>query len=107
VEASVGQAPRTPSRRRGHEHLDFTDYVGAIDDVPGQFDLVVVDGRARVACARRALPRLAPDGVLLLDNANRDEYAPIVAHPGLEVRVLRGATPCLPYPTATALVRRR
>jgi predicted O-methyltransferase YrrM len=107
VEPQPSLQPRTPSRRRGHEGLDFTDYVASIDDVPGAFDLVVVDGRARVASARRALPRLAPDGLLVLDNANRDEYAAIVRDPALEVRMLRGTTPCLPYPTTTALVRPR
>ena len=45
--------------------------------------------------------------MLLLDNANRAEYASVVADPALDVRVLRGATPCLPYPTSTALIRRR
>jgi hypothetical protein len=67
----------------------------------------VVDGRARVACARHALARLAPDGLLLLDNANRGEYAPVVSDPLLDVVLTRGATPCLPYPTSTALLRRR
>lgn len=107
VEAVPSPAPLAPSRRRGHQGLDFDAYVRAIDDVDGEFDLVVVDGRARVACARRALTRLLPGGMLLLDNANRAEYASVVADPGLDVQVLRGATPCLPYPTSTALIRRR
>jgi hypothetical protein len=107
VEAVREPVPHTPSQRRGHEGLDFSAYVAAIDDVPGSFDLVVVDGRARVASARHALPRLAPGGILVLDNADRDEYAPVVGDPSLQVRLLRGATPCLPYPTTTALVRPR
>lgn len=107
VPAVRSAAPAVPSRRRGHDGLDFSDYVKAIDAVPGELDLVVVDGRARVACVRQALPRLASDGVLLLDNADRDEYASVVSDPALDVRVLRGATPCLPYPTSTALIRRR
>jgi hypothetical protein len=107
VEAEPSAAPAVPSHRRGHDGLDFSAYVAAIDDVPGEFDLIVVDGRARVASARRALPRLAAGGVLLLDNANRAEYASVVRDPTLDVTVLRGATPCLPYPTSTALVRRR
>ncbi|MGA7688475.1 MAG: hypothetical protein WCA29_04505 [Jiangellales bacterium] len=107
VPAVRSSAPAVPSHRRGHDGLDFSDYVQAIDTVPGEFDFVVVDGRARVACVRQALPRLANDGVLLLDNADRDEYACVVSDPALDVRVLRGATPCLPYPTSTALIRRR
>jgi predicted O-methyltransferase YrrM len=105
---AVQQAePRTPSNRRGHAGLDFTDYVATIVQAEGAFDLVVVDGRARVACVRAALPRLSPDGVVLLDNANRDEYAAVIDDPSLAVEVLRGATPCLPYPTSTALIRPR
>lgn len=107
VEAVPSPSPRTPSQRRGHTGLDFTDYVTAIDDVDGPFDVVVVDGRARVACVRRALPRLATGGLLVLDNANRAEYSTVVRDPSLHVDVLRGATPCLPYPTATAVVRQR
>jgi hypothetical protein len=107
VEAEPSAAPAVPSHRRGHEGLDFSAYVASIDDVAGEFDLVVVDGRARVASTRRALPRLTPGGVLLLDNADRAEYASVVRDPALHVIVLRGATPCLPYPTSTALVRRR
>jgi hypothetical protein len=107
VPAEPSPDPATPSRRRGHAGLDFARYVHAIDDVPGEFDLVVVDGRARVACVRAALPRLAPGGLVLLDNADRDEYAAVVRDPSLRVQVLRGATPCLPYPTSTALLSPR
>lgn len=104
VPAAPSAAPAVPSNRRGHQGLDFTEYVRAIDHVEGEFDLVVVDGRARVACVRAALPRLAPGGLVLLDNANRDEYRSVVVDPSLRVEVLRGATPCLPYPTSTALI---
>ncbi len=107
VPAVQSTDPATPSHRRGHAGLDFTDYVAAIDDVDAAFDLVVVDGRARVAGVRAALPRLAPGGVVLLDNADRDEYSSVVGDPSLRVQVLRGATPCLPYPTSTALLAPR
>jgi hypothetical protein len=107
VPAVTSPTPSTPSNRRGHAGLDFSDYVAAIDDADGSFDLVVVDGRARVACVRAALPRLAPGGLVLLDNADREEYSSVVRDPSLSVQVLRGATPCLPYPTSTALIRPR
>ena len=38
-------------------------------------DLVVVDGRARVSCARAAIPKLKSGGILLLDNSERARYA--------------------------------
>jgi LPS sulfotransferase NodH len=56
---------------------DYADYVPAIDDYPdGYFDLVVVDGRERVRCFARALPKVRPGGLLLLDDTERSRYAP-------------------------------
>lgn len=46
-------------------------YCGAIDDLrEGSLDLVLIDGLFRDECARRALPKLAPGGLLILDNSN-------------------------------------
>ena len=54
----------------------FGTYVKAIDAYPDRsFDLVLVDGRARMACVRRALPKLKPGGALMLDNSDRPAYA--------------------------------
>lgn len=97
--------PVVGSEKPGFEGLDFDDYVAAIDDVPGEFDLIVVDGRARAACLDEGLARLAPGGLLVLDNVERARYrAALERHPGLTVRWTRGRTPALPYPTRTALV---
>ena len=53
----------------------FDDYVAAIDGEPdGSLDLVIVDGRARVECARRAMPKVKPGGMLLLDDTERSRY---------------------------------
>ncbi len=47
-------------------------YAAAADSLPDQaFDLILIDGLDRLACLERSLPRLAPGGTLLLDNANR------------------------------------
>lgn len=108
----VDAPPRTPgapavtSARAGSTSLDFTDYVASIERVPGPFDLIVVDGRARVESFRAAIPHLAPGGMVLFDDVERDRYAAALDEPGFEVRVLRGLTPCLPFPTSTALLRR-
>ena len=95
------------SQKPGFADLDFSDYVAAIDQQPDDLDLVVIDGRAREACLHRAVPHLAPDGLLVLDNVDRRRYREALsAQPGIEVRWTRGLTPSLPYPTRTALVRR-
>ena len=108
-EPATGRPGEELSRKAGFEGLDFADYVGAVDAVDGEFDVIVVDGRARGACFRRAITRLAPDGVLVFDNVDRKRYRDAIAASPLPVDVewTRGLTPALPYPTRTALVRLR
>ena len=53
----------------------FDDYVAVVDRYPdASLDLVVVDGRARVECAMRALPKIKHGGMLLLDDCDRPRY---------------------------------
>lgn len=96
--------PRVPSGRRGEEGLDYEAYVRAIDRVPGELDLVVVDGRARGACLEAAARRLAPGGLVLLDDSQRPRYAGAVAGSGLAVQRYRGWVPSLPYPRESAVL---
>jgi predicted O-methyltransferase YrrM len=105
----TGRPGEVLSRKKGFEGLDFADYVGAAARFDGEFDVVVVDGRAREACLPVALDRLAPDGVVVLDNVDRARYRDAVTALGSAVEVdwTRGLTPTLPYPTRTALVRKR
>lgn len=94
------------SHKLGYAGLDFTNYVHAIEDQAGTFDLIVIDGRAREACLGLALPRLSAGGLIVFDNVERKRYrAAIASEPGLEVQWTRGLTPSLPYPTRTALIR--
>jgi len=104
--AAAGLADEARSRRTGFENRAFGDYVRAIDAVPGMFDLVVVDGRARNACFKRAMERLAPDGVILFDNSDRSEYRAALLSSGLHERIFRGAAPALPIPSQTSLLTR-
>ncbi|QBX56868.1 class I SAM-dependent methyltransferase [Nocardioides seonyuensis] len=99
--------PALPSRKEGHQGLDFAEYVGAIDDVPGSFDLVVIDGRAREACLGAAIERLSPDGLIVFDNSRRRRYRRAITGSGLREQVFRGLTPTLPYPEQTSLLVRR
>jgi hypothetical protein len=95
------------SGRAGHTDLDFAEYVATIDRVGGMFDLIVVDGRARVDAFRRSLDHLADGGVIVFDNLKRKRYWEVISRlPGLRFELLKGATPTLPYPTTTGLIWR-
>lgn len=52
----------------------YIDTIAGFDD--GSFDLVIVDGRCRVACAAAAAPKVRAGGMLLLDDTERDRYRP-------------------------------
>lgn len=111
VEPTPAASPRVGSQKEGHAGLDFADYVATIDRVGGSFDLIVIDGRAREACLRAALPHLADDGIIVFDNTRRRRYreaiAALAAREGLTQRRLPGLTPTLPYPDQTSIITRR
>ena len=48
---------------------EITNYVDA-------FDILVIDGRDRINCARKGVGALHADGVILWDNSDREEYEP-------------------------------
>ena len=53
----------------------YAEYAGAISSFPdGWFDVVVIDGRARARCAVRAMPKVKPAGLLLIDDINRKKH---------------------------------
>ena len=108
TDAPPAEEPRIPSRWWGHRGRDFFDYVHAIDNTDGQFDLIVIDGRARTACLDKAISRLTPDGMVVFDNTNRPRYREALAktRDRLDEFVTRGMTPSLPYSTTTSLLRK-
>jgi SAM-dependent methyltransferase len=56
----------------------FLAYSRAILEFPdSSFDLIAIDGRARVACAQHAVAKLKPGGILLLDDSQRPRYRSI------------------------------
>lgn len=70
------------SGQRGSTHLDFESYVRAIEVHPdGYFDLIMIDGRARMACLSAAWSKVRVGGLILLDNSNYDRYQPHLEGP--------------------------
>lgn len=106
VEAEPSSDPTIGSAKEGHGEMDFTRYVGHIDDIGGMFDLVVIDGRAREACLTAALGHLAPEGVIVFDNTRRARYRRAIDAAPVTTTVFGGLTPTLPYPDQTSILRR-
>lgn len=53
-------------------------YCRAIESFPDNyFDLIVIDGRLRLDCAKLAIAKVKDNGRIILDNAERKEYLPI------------------------------
>lgn len=53
----------------------FDDYTRTIDQYPERsFDVIVVDGRQRNECFKKALGKLKPDGIIVFDNFEREIY---------------------------------
>lgn len=58
-----------------YREMSFYKYVRAIEIfLDNSFDLVAVDGRARVACMEYAKRKIKPGGYLLLDDSERSAY---------------------------------
>ncbi|SDH50762.1 class I SAM-dependent methyltransferase [Roseospirillum parvum] len=112
IEADSPPLPGGPyaSGKPGQQRQSFRRYAHAADDLPGPFDLIVIDGRARLACLGAVLPRLAADGLVVFDNARRARYraglAELIRSHRLAALETRGLTPSLPYPEATLLLAR-
>jgi hypothetical protein len=54
----------------------FESYVKTIDKF-GMFDLIIVDGRARISCFKRAIFKLKKNGFILIDDMEREHYSVI------------------------------
>lgn len=73
------------------------------------FDLIIVDGRDRVNCCRYALKALSPQGVLILDDSERDLYQPardLMRDAGFRELSFSGISPGLFYRKATSVFYR-
>jgi hypothetical protein len=57
---------------------EYHSYFSFVCRYPDQhFDFMMVDGRARVECCLNAIPKLKSGGIFVLDNSDRQRYAPV------------------------------
>ena len=57
--------PRNPDGRQS-EYNQFKDYIDIVDNFNVKFDIVLIDGRARRLCAKKIIPYLKPDAIVII-----------------------------------------
>ena len=56
------------------------DYSKSVVSTDRKFSIIIVDGRDRVNCILKSTSSLSQDGVLILDDSEREEYQYGVIH---------------------------
>lgn len=74
--------PKVPANVDYHHRAlgPSDEYPRLIASYDKAFEIVVIDGRERVKCARNAARALTDDGVIIWDNSERKKYAEGYAH---------------------------
>lgn len=75
IERLSGLAPANVELIHRPNDADAT-YCRAIDDAGEAFDVVLIDGRDRFNCMRRAVARVGTAGVIIFDDSQSDRYSP-------------------------------
>jgi hypothetical protein len=82
-------------------------YCREINEHPGPFEVIVIDGRDRVNCARQCIGKLAADGVIVWDNTDREHYAEgleFLAAQGFRRLDFRGMCPIGTFAITTSIL---
>ena len=91
------------------ELVNGGDYCHMPVKLKEKFDIIIVDGRDRVNCCMQALGALSENGVVVLDDSERDRYKPAIDHlvkNGFKHLLFSGISPGLFYRKATSVFYR-
>lgn len=86
------------------------NYSKKISEYDQKFDIIVIDGRDRVNCAKNALKALKSTGIIVWDNTERDEYSEgyeFLQKNGFKRIDFFGMSPINLYCSATSVFYRR
>lgn len=86
-----------------------TDYVNSIGENGIKYDVIIVDGRDRVACAKTAVDYLSDSGIIIFDDTNREKYqsgVDFLKANGFKQLPFRGFSPIEFMPCETSLFYR-
>lgn len=64
-----------------HSEVNYGgSYAQAVAETGEKFDVIVIDGRDRVNCAKTAADAVSDRGVIIIDDLEREHYQPAVAY---------------------------
>lgn len=66
---------KKPFDQENQNYHSYYSFAESLDDE--MFDLILIDGRARVECATRVSNKIKSGGILILDNSERERYKSI------------------------------
>ena len=65
---------RQPFDGENENYLTYYELTNTFNS--DSFDIIIIDGRARVECAKRCVDKLKSGGIMVLDNSERTRYQP-------------------------------
>jgi len=58
-----------------YRQLEYKEkYVNSLIDIEKKYHLIIIDGRYRVDCIKQSIHSLTEDGVIILDDSEREQY---------------------------------
>ncbi len=64
----------TASKNAQIEYIEYNNSNYVFPQFTTKYDLILVDGRDRVSCIKKSIDLLNNDGVIILDDSEREEY---------------------------------
>lgn len=101
--AKVYCIPRESNKKTD---ADYEKYARSIQHTEKKYDVIVIDGRARVQCAIHAITHVKKKGIIVLDNSERERYQPIFKQlQKYPKKTFKGMTPHLTTLSQTTIWR--
>ena len=82
------------------------EYANKANSLGEKFDIIIVDGRDRVNCCKNSIQALSPEGVIVLDDSEREKYDEarvFLKNKGFKELSFSGIAPGLFYLKATSV----
>ena len=107
VKPEISKNPKIKSKKFGFRQYDFTKFVNFIKTLDTKFDIIFIDGRARLDCLNVAKDYLNPDGIIILDDSHRFRYKKILEIESQNKTIInfKGLTTFVPGPHMARMIK--